>query len=162
ELAPNVGFIRNTLGVVHYRVGDWKSAVAELAKSMEFRQGGDSFDWFFLAMSCWQLGQKEQAGKWLAAATTWMEKHPKDPELTRFRAAAAALLATAPKPSGPSPANVDPISIYSLLLETDPTAVWAYSKRGHAHADARQWDKAQADFEKAIERGSDDVRGVWY
>jgi tetratricopeptide (TPR) repeat protein len=51
ELAPNDGLIRNTLGVAHYRAGDWRAAIEVLEKAMELRKGGDSFDWFFLAMA---------------------------------------------------------------------------------------------------------------
>jgi hypothetical protein len=36
-----------------------KEAIQELEKSMELRNGGDSFDWFFLAMANWQLGERE-------------------------------------------------------------------------------------------------------
>ena len=64
ELAPKQGTFWNTLGVAHYRAGDWKAAVAALEKSEELRNGGDSFDWFFLAMAHWQLGEKDEARKW--------------------------------------------------------------------------------------------------
>jgi hypothetical protein len=40
-----------------HRCGDWKEASAALTNSMEVRKGGDSFDWFFLAMGHWKLGQ---------------------------------------------------------------------------------------------------------
>ena len=83
----------NTLGVAHYRAGDWKAAIEALTKSMELRKGGDSTDWFFLAMAHWQLGDKPQARSWYDKAVQWMEKNqPKDEELIRFRAEAAALL----------------------------------------------------------------------
>jgi WD40 repeat protein/tetratricopeptide (TPR) repeat protein len=93
ELAPKEGTYWNTLGVAHYRAGDWKAAIEALTKSMEYRNGGDSADWFFLAMAHWQLGDKTQARSWYDKAVTWMEKYqPKDEELLRFRAEAAALL----------------------------------------------------------------------
>ena len=60
---------------------------------MELRKGGDSFDWLFLAMAHWQMGEKEQAGKWYDQAVQWMEKNkPQDEELRRFRTEAAELL----------------------------------------------------------------------
>jgi len=56
---------------------------------MELRKGGDSLDWFFLAMTRWQLGDKQEARKWYDKAVQWMEKNqPKDEELIRFRAEA--------------------------------------------------------------------------
>ena len=60
---------------------------------MELRKGGDSFDWFFLAMAHWQLGEKDKAREWYDRAVQWMDKNqPKNEELRRFRAEAAELL----------------------------------------------------------------------
>ncbi len=93
ELNPHEGTFWNTLAVAHSRGGEWKAAAEALSKSMELREGGDSFDWFFLAMAHWQLGEKEQARKWYTKAVRWMDKNkPQDEELRRFRAEATALL----------------------------------------------------------------------
>jgi WD40 repeat protein/tetratricopeptide (TPR) repeat protein len=93
ELTPKHGTFWNTLGVAQYRAGNWKEAVAALQKSMQFRNGGDSFDWFFLAMAHWQLGNKDEARKWYDQAVQWMDKNqPKDEELKRFRKEAEELL----------------------------------------------------------------------
>jgi serine/threonine protein kinase/tetratricopeptide (TPR) repeat protein len=83
----------NTLGVAQYRAGDWNAARTALEKSVQLRGGGDGFDWFFLAMTRWRLGDKEQARKWFDRAAEWMDKHqPNNGELRRFRTEAAALL----------------------------------------------------------------------
>jgi tetratricopeptide (TPR) repeat protein len=93
ELAPKVGGYYTTLGVAHYRDGNWKAAVEALEHSMALRQGGDSFSWFFLAMARWRLDQKDDARQWYDKAAGWMEKHePNNDELRRFRAEAAVLL----------------------------------------------------------------------
>ncbi|HMC10392.1 MAG TPA: tetratricopeptide repeat protein, partial [Pirellulaceae bacterium] len=93
ELEPKQGMWWNTLGAAHYCGGNWKDSIAALEKSMELRQGGDSFDFFFLAMAHWQLGHKDEARKWYDQAVRWMEKYkPQDEELGRFRAEAAELL----------------------------------------------------------------------
>jgi tetratricopeptide (TPR) repeat protein len=93
ELAPMEGTYWNTLGAAQYRAGNWKDAIAALDKSMEIRKGGDSFDWFFLAMAHWKLGEKEKARSRFDQAVEWMDKHqPRDEELRRFRAEAAELL----------------------------------------------------------------------
>ncbi len=64
-----------------------------LKKSMQLRHGGDSFDWFFLAMARWQLGDKEEARKAYDQAVKWAEKNdPKRDTLRRVRAEAAAVL----------------------------------------------------------------------
>jgi hypothetical protein len=60
---------------------------------MAMNRGGDSSDWFFLAMACWQMGRREDACRWYRQAVAWMEKHAReDAELLRFRAEAAHLL----------------------------------------------------------------------
>jgi superkiller protein 3 len=93
ELDPNNWGYLNTLGAAHYRAGDWKGAIDALEKSMELRNGGDSVDWFFLAMAHWQLGQKVKARDWYDRAVQWMEKNQaKNEELGRFRAEASELL----------------------------------------------------------------------
>ena len=93
ERAPKQGAYRNTLGAAHYRAAAWTEAVPELEKSMELRKGGDSNDWFFLAMAHWKLGQKEKAREWYNRAIEWMDKNqPKNEELRRFRTEAAELL----------------------------------------------------------------------
>ena len=92
ELAPKSSHW-NTLGVAHFRASDWKAAIHALKRSMDLRKGGDGTDWFFLAMAHWQLGDKPQARSWYEKAIPWMEKNqPKNEELIRFRAEAAALL----------------------------------------------------------------------
>jgi eukaryotic-like serine/threonine-protein kinase len=98
ELEPKQGMWWNTLGAAHLRASNWKDATAALDKSMELRNGGDANDWFFLAMACWQSGDKPRARSWYVKAAQWMEKNqPKNEELIRFRAEAADLLGVDPK-----------------------------------------------------------------
>ncbi len=111
DLAPQEGNFQNTLGVARYRAGDWPAAVEALGKSIELRGGGDASDGFFLAMSQWQLGNKDDARKSFDAAVKWMEKNaPRNEEFLRFRAEAEQLLeipsATPPSaPGEPPPAT---------------------------------------------------------
>jgi tetratricopeptide (TPR) repeat protein/serine/threonine protein kinase len=92
ELAPN-GDHWNTLGAAHYRAGDWKAAITALEKSIKLRKGGDSNDWFFLAMAHWKLDERGKARQWYDKAVEWMEKNqPNNEELRRFRAEAGELL----------------------------------------------------------------------
>ncbi len=94
---PQAANYRNTLGVAHYRNGEDRVAVAELETSMSLLAGGSSFDWFFLAMAHWRLGEREQARMWFDRAVRWMDQHkPHDDELRRFRAEAKALLSEGP------------------------------------------------------------------
>jgi tetratricopeptide (TPR) repeat protein len=94
KAAPQVGGCWNTLGVAHYRQGDWKAAIEALNTSMELHPTkGDANDWFFLAMAHWQLGEKTKARSFHDRAVQWMVKHaPKDEELRRFRAEAEEVL----------------------------------------------------------------------
>jgi serine/threonine protein kinase/Flp pilus assembly protein TadD len=93
ELKPQDGNIWNTLGAARYRAQDWQGAVEALRKSMALKKGGDSFDWFFLAMAHWQMDHQEEARKWYDKAVPWMDKNKsQDDELRRFRAEAEALL----------------------------------------------------------------------
>jgi tetratricopeptide (TPR) repeat protein len=95
ELAPQEGNYFNTLGVAHYRDGDWTAAIVALEKAIELRKGGDSLDWFFLAMAHWRLGHRDEARTWFDRAIEWMEaKRPKNKELGRFRAEAEVLLSS--------------------------------------------------------------------
>jgi serine/threonine protein kinase/Flp pilus assembly protein TadD len=64
DMQPNEGEIWNTLGVAQYRAGHYEQAIAGLTRSMELRKGGDGFDWCFLAMAYWQLGDKAKAREW--------------------------------------------------------------------------------------------------
>jgi len=100
HLASQEGGFWNTLGVASYRAGDWQAAVDGLNKSMELSKGGDSSNWFFLAMANWRLDKKEQAQKTFLQAVAWMEKNkPQDKDLLRFREEAATLLKTENKPN---------------------------------------------------------------
>jgi serine/threonine protein kinase/WD40 repeat protein/Tfp pilus assembly protein PilF len=93
DLAPQQGEYWNTLGVAHYRAGDWPAAVTALNKSGEIRAVSDSFDMFFLAMAHWQQGSHDEARKLYDQAVAWMNQNqPENKELLRFRAEAEALL----------------------------------------------------------------------
>ena len=52
-----------------------KKEIEALDKSMEVRQGGDSFDWFLQAMVHWQLGDKSAARRWYDRAVEQMLKN---------------------------------------------------------------------------------------
>ena len=90
---PESANYRNTLGVAYYRNGDDKAAIGALETSMRMQAGGDSFDWFFLAMAHWRSGDRAKARMWFDRAVEWMDRHkPHDDELCRFRAEAEAML----------------------------------------------------------------------
>jgi tetratricopeptide (TPR) repeat protein len=93
ELTPQQGAYWNTLGAAYYRAGQWNESIAALEKSIELRRGGDSNDWFFLAMANWQLGEHAKAREWYDKAVQWMDKNqPTNKELRGFRAEADELM----------------------------------------------------------------------
>jgi tetratricopeptide (TPR) repeat protein len=97
--SPQTGIYWNTLGAARYRCGEHKVAIAALESSMRLRQGGDSYDWFFLAMANQRLGAGAEASRWFARAVAWMDQHQlHNPELRRLRAEAEGVLANGGKP----------------------------------------------------------------
>jgi eukaryotic-like serine/threonine-protein kinase len=105
-LAPAEGKYWNTLGVAHYRAGDWAAAREALEKSMELSGGGSAYDWLFLAMTAWQTGDRQRARAWFDQAVRWMgERNRVTEELLRYRAEAAKLLGV-PEPGPPNPKDL--------------------------------------------------------
>jgi serine/threonine protein kinase/Flp pilus assembly protein TadD len=98
ELDSSNPFSFNSLGVAHYRNGDYKAAIAALERSIELRKGDVSGGGFFLAMSHWQLGNKDEARRCYEKAVQQIGEPPdahdatSDEELTRFRSEAAEVL----------------------------------------------------------------------
>jgi len=91
--APENGELWNTLGVAHYRAGNWPDTVNALNQSRTLRRGGDSYDFFFLAMAHWQSGDKDQAQDWYKKAMAALPKN-KNPELARVHDEAKKLIDT--------------------------------------------------------------------
>jgi tetratricopeptide (TPR) repeat protein len=103
ELEPNNGNTWNTLGVAYFRMGDWEEARNALYRSMELRNEGDCFDWFFLSMIHARLGRKERAREWYEKASQATRPEQREyRELYRFEAEAAEVLGL-PKPNRPEP-----------------------------------------------------------
>jgi tetratricopeptide (TPR) repeat protein len=90
ELDPKEGKLWNTLGAAQYRAGNWKAAARALEKSIELSKGGQSVDWFFLAMAYWQLGEREKARTWFEQAMKAKDWNRTDSDML-YREAAAVL-----------------------------------------------------------------------
>jgi tetratricopeptide (TPR) repeat protein len=96
--SPNSGSYWTTLGVARYRNGDDNAAIAALETAMSLRAGGDSYDWFFLAMAHGRLGNHDKAYGLFDRALQWMDKYmPQHRDLRRFRGEAEDLLTQAGK-----------------------------------------------------------------
>jgi eukaryotic-like serine/threonine-protein kinase len=93
-LDPNSSVFLNTLGVVQYRSGQWREAIASLQRSEEADPDRYfAYNGFFIAMAHHQLGESEMAREWYRKSIQWMDAgHAGDQELARFRKEAAGLL----------------------------------------------------------------------
>jgi eukaryotic-like serine/threonine-protein kinase len=105
DRAPQNGGYWETLGMAHYRAGDWAAAIAALEKANSLRGGGNGYEWFFLAMAHQQQGNKDQARQWYDRAAAWLaddKETANDPyhgeQLRRFHSEAADLLGIADTP----------------------------------------------------------------
>jgi tetratricopeptide (TPR) repeat protein len=98
---PGLRLYPNTVGVAHYRAGQWQAAVEALRRSLGQKGREDCRDGFFLAMAYWRLGDEPSARRWYDTAVRWRVKEdPQHVELCRFQAEAAALLGL-PAPAVP-------------------------------------------------------------
>lgn len=103
EIAPKDGNFWNTLGVAYYRAGEWEEAKDALYRSMELRNEGDSFDWFFLGLVHLKLGDPKRARDWYDRSVDWFHRYrPDDEELYQFHVEASSTLGL-PKPAMPPP-----------------------------------------------------------
>ena len=83
----------NSLGIAHYRMGDWQDSIDAVCKEMKLPQGDDEgFQRFLLAMAEWQLGSHQAARDWYAKGAEWMETNPSDGATIRFRREAKKLI----------------------------------------------------------------------
>jgi serine/threonine protein kinase/tetratricopeptide (TPR) repeat protein len=102
---PKVGAFWCTLGVAHYRAGQWQAAVEALEKARSMLAGPDRcVGTFALAMAYWQAGQREQGLRcYDEAARDAAALSPASRLVQDFRAEAAALLGLPVSPPPKSP-----------------------------------------------------------
>src|SRR5262249_23708705 len=93
----------NVLGIAHYQLGDYASAIVALEKAMSLRPEKHPADQLCLAMAHWRLQHVRQAHECYNEATALMNKNRvQNRDLLRFRTEAAELLGIkdSPQPSG--------------------------------------------------------------
>jgi len=95
ELRPNLG-IPNALGGLLYRAGRYEDAAGRLQQSMELFSGGEGncWHWYWLAMTCQQLGHSDEARKWLEKAEAQYEQQRTNLKLYRLRREARQVVGT--------------------------------------------------------------------
>jgi serine/threonine protein kinase/Flp pilus assembly protein TadD len=93
KFKPEVGGYWNTLGNAYYRNGDWKAALEALNKAVALGNVNDD-NFFWLAMTHWQLGNKDLARNWYDKGVSALAKSSRtnSNESDRYRAEAAEVL----------------------------------------------------------------------
>jgi eukaryotic-like serine/threonine-protein kinase len=98
-----------TLGLAHYRAGDWAAARSALQKGMSLTEGGNGFDWLILAMAYHRSGDAAEPRRLYDRAAQWGERFKTEgEELRRLRAEAAALIGVAERPPAPDAGKAPP------------------------------------------------------
>ena len=78
QIAPTASAYWNTLGIAYYRNNEHYKAIRALSRavSLDVTTGGNSFDFYYLALANQALGYAKPARDWLDHAEAWTEKHP--------------------------------------------------------------------------------------
>jgi WD40 repeat protein/serine/threonine protein kinase len=94
ELSPDSHWNWMVLGIAQYRCGQWADASTSLLKAVELDPDGEHpRTSCFLAMACWQLGEKEAARQHYDDAVGWIDQYQFGDEILHgFRAEAVKLL----------------------------------------------------------------------
>ena len=66
---------------------NWKSSVTRFRHVVKWRDGGDAFDRFHLAIGLAKTGEREEARQWFSRGVEWMEQNKgrEDEELVRLQ-----------------------------------------------------------------------------
>ena len=81
------------LGLANYRAGKWAESVSAHERSLTMQEDDGGWEWFFMAMSHWQLGHGEKAKQYYTQAVDWLKnQQPQRREAQRFRTEAAEVL----------------------------------------------------------------------
>jgi tetratricopeptide (TPR) repeat protein len=70
-----VGNHWSTLGAILYRAKQWQPARETLEKALQLHGGDNGLDCWYLAMICWQLGERAPALRYYEQAAVWLKKN---------------------------------------------------------------------------------------
>ncbi len=90
--SPQQSAYWTTLGLAHYRAGEWQAALTAIDKSMAFGADNTAQNWLLRAMIEWRRDDRQQAQAWYAKAATWLEHNPMTDELYHFRREASDMM----------------------------------------------------------------------
>ncbi|HZL89651.1 MAG TPA: tetratricopeptide repeat protein, partial [Pirellulaceae bacterium] len=99
EWAPTA-YNLQLLGWAEYREGNWQASIDALEKSRKLQRNptlGDPYQWLFLSMAHWKLGNRVEARKWYDRSVWWLEYYNLNTaEALAFHAEAAKVLGITP------------------------------------------------------------------
>lgn len=73
---PDQASFWNTLGIARYRRGDHHKAIHALSQAVARGDGGNAFDFYYLALANHALGYPGPAAGWLERADSWARERP--------------------------------------------------------------------------------------
>ena len=73
KLRSGTVFWEHTTGVQLLEGGLWQDAIEHLTRSAELRSQGHAYDWLYLAQAHHELGQTQEAQRWLEKAHRWIQ-----------------------------------------------------------------------------------------
>jgi tetratricopeptide (TPR) repeat protein len=93
EAIPESVHLWHILGIGYFQLGEYRAALEALRKAKDLRVRANSFDFYYLAMVQYRLGDRQGACKSYQEAVEWMNRNrPGDEELCRLHVEAASLL----------------------------------------------------------------------
>ena len=107
QIAPENGGNWNTLGVAQYRASEWQSAIVSLNKSIELCKlmkptHSPALDYFYLAMTYWNLDAKDQSLQFYEKAVATLETTG-DADAERVKPEVEGILGITPDPPQSKP-----------------------------------------------------------
>jgi tetratricopeptide (TPR) repeat protein len=110
EFPPGSGgesYIWVTLGMAHYRAGQWSDAVKALEQAAAAGPQTEANGDFFLAMAYWQLGQTQKAHEAYDRAIEWTESHSQQSTYATLRNEVESVLGLADRADAPAESSAD-------------------------------------------------------
>jgi WD40 repeat protein/serine/threonine protein kinase/tetratricopeptide (TPR) repeat protein len=143
---PGVTIAKEAAGMSLYRAGQYQEAIQRLSEALQ-AQGHTSIvpDWFFLAMAHHRLGHAAEARKWLVQGVEWLEEST--PEKPRDASMGVPIIWDGWKKMQLVRHEAEAL-IRGTPASANPQERIEFAR---AHVRLRQWDKAVADFTKALQ-----------
>jgi len=128
---------------LRYRDAKLQAKINDLETSMDLRAGGDALDWFHMAMTYCEMGDKDKARTWYEKAVGGMDKTAaKNEEFQRLHAEARELL---------RPTYEEAVAAAHSAIEREPTSALHYDSLGVALNALGRYDEALSACRKSTD-----------